>query len=392
MQRGAVAAVVGAGVLGVTAALELRRRGHRVQLLDAGGVPHPDASSTDASKIVRMDYGHDGFYADLGLQAIEGWRRWNRSWGDSVYHETGLLLLSGEPLEQGGFEADSLQRVLERGVKAERLDRATLGDRFPAWSQAGFVDGYFNPCAGWAESGRVVARLACEAREAGVRLLEGARCVGLAERGSRVVGARLDDGRTVAADTVVVACGAWTPFLLPDLADRMWPAAQPVVFFRPADPRPFQGERFPVWCADITRTGRYGFPADADGLVKVGHHGPGRPWAPGEPLVVREAEVEACLAFVRATFPGLGDAPVARTRLCLYCDSWDGDYLIDHDPDRPGLVVAAGGSGHAFKFAPLFGTIVADVVERGPSAALPRFAWRSRGERRREPTRQRTDA
>ncbi len=68
--------VVGAGVFGVTAAIELRRRGHTVELLDTGPVPRPAASSTDISKAVRTDYGSDGFYTDLASRALAGWHEW----------------------------------------------------------------------------------------------------------------------------------------------------------------------------------------------------------------------------------------------------------------------------------------------------------------------------
>ena len=37
--------VVGAGIFGLTAALELERRGHRVTVLDPGPVPHPLAAT-----------------------------------------------------------------------------------------------------------------------------------------------------------------------------------------------------------------------------------------------------------------------------------------------------------------------------------------------------------
>jgi glycine/D-amino acid oxidase-like deaminating enzyme len=39
-------------------------------------------------------------------------------------------------------------------------------------------------------------------------------------------------------------------------------------------------------------------------------------------------------------------------------------------------VVATGGSGHAFKFAPLLGEIIADAVEGRPNPILPKFRWR----------------
>ena len=58
MSQGTVI-IVGAGIFGVTAAMELRKRGHRVQLLDPGPLPHPLAASTDIGQAVRMEYGAD---------------------------------------------------------------------------------------------------------------------------------------------------------------------------------------------------------------------------------------------------------------------------------------------------------------------------------------------
>jgi glycine/D-amino acid oxidase-like deaminating enzyme len=85
-------------------------------------------------------------------------------------------------------------------------------------------------------------------------------------------------------------------------------------------------------------------------------------------------------AFFRRSLPALAEAPMTSNRLCMYCDTWDGDFWIDYDPDREGLLVAAGGSGHGFKFAPMLGPIIADVLERKPNDFAHRFRWRRRGE------------
>src|SRR5580700_1274691 len=95
-------AVVGAGVFGVTAALALARRGHRVSIFDPGPLPHPLAESTDISKVVRLDYGPDDAYLDLMEEALDGWRRWNEAWAAPLFHETGVVFLSRAPMEPGG--------------------------------------------------------------------------------------------------------------------------------------------------------------------------------------------------------------------------------------------------------------------------------------------------
>src|SRR5205807_9929863 len=73
--------VVGAGINGVTAAIELRKRGHNVALIDPGPLPHPLAASTDISKAVRAAYGADEEYTDLAERSIKLWRDWNKEFG-----------------------------------------------------------------------------------------------------------------------------------------------------------------------------------------------------------------------------------------------------------------------------------------------------------------------
>ncbi len=384
------ALILGSGVFGVTGALALRRRGFSVTLCDPGPLPHPLASSTDISKVIRMDYGSDDLTMGWMAEALAGWDAWNAQWlaqgRRPLYHEDGFLILSRDPMAPGGFERESFDRLLARGLRPERLSGEAIHRRYPAWAPGVHVDGYFNPRAGWAESGAVVAALIEQARDEGVELREGHGALGLIERRGRVVGARTTSG-DIAAEVVVVAAGAWTPVLLPELADRMWPVAQPVLHFKVEVPPRYQAPAFPPWAADIGRTGWYGFPALADGTLKVANHGPGQRLDPNAPREVPEAAEPRFRAFLAESLPGLASSALIGQRLCLYCDTWDGHFFIDQHPDRPGLVVASGGSGHAFKFAPVLGALIADVVEGRDHPFRPRVAWRSPGERRFEDAR-----
>jgi len=100
-----------------------------------------------------------------------------------------------------------------------------------------------------------------------------------------------------------------------------------------------------------------------DGTLKIANHGPGRRIHPEAPRNVTPEEIASARTFLRESLPQLAEAPLLNTRLCLYCDTFDGRFWIDHDAQRPGLMVAAGDSGHAFKFAPVLGDLIADVVE-----------------------------
>jgi glycine/D-amino acid oxidase-like deaminating enzyme len=277
-----------------------------------------------------------------------------------------------------------------------------IRQRYPAWNTEIWSEGYFNKRGGWAESGRVVAKLAQKAIQNGVRLLIGTVQQLIIEivdikNTQRVKGVLLESGESIYGDFVIVAAGAWTPILLPHLRTVMTPKAQPIFHFGLVDSLLQSGviskKTFPPFLADISETGFYGFcPHPTDGRIKLGHHGRGYPMEilTKEAVAkkweeVKEFETRKFRDFLEDAFPQtLAKAPVVYTRLCFYCDTLDGDFWIDHDPKVAGLVVAAGGSGHGFKFAPMLGSIIADVLEKKPNKFAYRFRWRvpdpSRGE------------
>ncbi len=137
--------IAGAGMFGLTASLELHRRGYSVIVVDRGPVPHPLASSNDTSRMVRMDYGKDTLYMDLADKAIQGWRDWNRRWGVEMFHETGLLVMTNQPMAPGSFEYETFALLTERGHQPQRLNSGTLAQRFGQWNPEKYVDGYYNP-------------------------------------------------------------------------------------------------------------------------------------------------------------------------------------------------------------------------------------------------------
>lgn len=372
--------VVGAGIFGITAALALRRRGHAVVVLDPGPVPHPLAASTDISKVIRMEYGPDASYMALMEEARVGWLQWNEEWraegADPLYHETGVLMVARKAFTAGGFEYESWQLLRARHHAPERVDAVALGARFPAWSTGQYVDGFYHPQGGYAESGRVVAALARRAAGAGVSIQVGVRAAGLTERRGVVTGVVDSDGRTHDAEHVVVAAGAWAGVVVEELANAIAVSGHPVFHLRPARPELFHADRFPVFTADVARTGYYGFPLTRDGIVKIANHGLGTPIHPDAPREVAPRDFERLHDFLSDTFPALVDAEIVYTRLCLYADTQDEDFWIARDPARAGLTVASGGSGHGFKFAPVLGDLIADAVEGRANPWLDKFRWR----------------
>ena len=370
--------VVGAGIFGVTAAIELTRRGQRVALIDPGPLPHPMAASTDISKVVRLEYGADLQYMIMMERVREEWLRWNDELASPLYHETGVAMITRSPMAPGGFEHDSYTLLLQRGHQPERLDADELMRHFPAWRTGAFVDGFYHARGGYAESGLVVAALVEQAGKLGVHVWPGQTAERLLDSGPRVTGVATREGERFSADWVVLAAGAWTPLLVPELASGMQATGHPVFHLQPARPEPFRSPAFSVFTADIANSGWYGFPLHPrEGVIKIANHGVGKPLHPEhDERVVTQADHAALRVFLRDALPDLADAPVTFTRRCLYCDTRDGHFVIDRHPERPGLCVATGGSGHAFKFAPLLGPLIADAVMGQDHPHATRFRWR----------------
>jgi glycine/D-amino acid oxidase-like deaminating enzyme len=369
--------VVGAGINGVTAAIELKKRGHKVVLVDPGPLPHPLAASTDISKAVRAAYGPDEEYTALAERAIRLWRQWNKEFGVEVYHEVGVMWVRQEEMNPGDFEYESFKTLQRRGHKIERMNSARLWKRFPAWNPELYRDGIFELEAGYAESSLVVATLIERAKSLGIELHQGARFSELDEGDDHVKGIVLAREQRISGDVVVVAVGAWTPYVLPFTQKFFRATGQPVFHLKPRQPELFAPERFPVFGADISMTGYYGFPLSREGVVKIANHGPGREMSPeSSKRAVTPQEEQNLREFLSSTFPALADAPIVYTRICLYCDTNDGHFWIAPDPERRGLIVATGDSGHGFKFAPVLGEIIADAVEEKSNPLLQKFRWR----------------
>jgi glycine/D-amino acid oxidase-like deaminating enzyme len=370
--------VVGAGIFGITTALEMKARGYHVAVFDPGPLPHPLAASTDISKMVRIEYGSDEAYMALGEQAYLGWLQWNEKLGDALFHDVGVTMLTHMPMTPGGYEYESYHLLRKRGHTPERLTAETISRQFPAWKPGIFVDGFFHAQGGYVESGRVVAALVRQAQAQGVILYPDQTVETLIEEDHQVRGISTRNGSTFHAEHIVVAAGAWTTLLVRDLAPHLKATGHPVFHLKPANPGLFTPPLFPVFAADVTHSGWYGFPFHPrEQVVKIANHGVGQVLHPEhDERVVTSKDVEQLRTFLAATLPPLSDAPLVATRRCLYVDTLDGDFWIDRHPHYGGLTVATGDSGHGFKFAPILGGLIADAIEGKPNPWLHKFRWR----------------
>ncbi len=323
------------------------------------------AGSKGEARIFRCGY-LDPFYVRLAMAAHPGWRRWCEESGTDLLDSSGFLSI--------GAELEPLAAALEAGgVPFERLRGREVARRFPGFEASG--DAIFEPTAGILRAGEILALLAGSARADGAAVVEGVEAVTIDDAGSCV---RL--GTTAGAyecEVAVLCAGAWSGSLL---AAAGLPAGG---VFRPT----LQQVAYLAGVADevaalpafVERGEETVYGLRSGDLYKVGDHDAGKVVDPGTVSLEDDAAgLERIGRAARRLLPRLDPSPV-RTERCFYDNTPGGGFVID----RLGrLVIGAGTSGHGFKFAPLWGEVLADLaVGTQPALPLERFRLAAHGGR-----------
>ncbi len=351
--------VVGAGVVGLATALELVRRGRSVLAIDRFGSGHPATSSTGASRSIRIAYDHP-LYVRLALDAIEAWRGLEEATGRPILHLTGQV-----DLGPAGKLEDLVRTVRAAGAEIDEIDRGELHRRFPELVLADGEAALFQRQAGTVIASEGMAAMLDTAERAGLAYLPGRRVTAV-EPGSPVIVRTAGD--TFRTDQVVLAAGPWLGGLLETVGLHLplAPAVAQVTFLDA--PRLVDRPGFAEW-PPAAETGVYGHPVPGVGY-KVAFDAGAEGWEPDvETWAPDPAEEGRLLAWLARRMPSVVPR-ISLTQRHPWTMTPDADWIID----RRGPVVIAGGcSGHAFKFGPVLGRLVADVVDGGVAPTLFRI-------------------
>jgi sarcosine oxidase len=364
-------AVVGAGIVGACAALELASADHDVTLFEQFDEDHDLGSSFGDSRIIRFFY-DDPYYTRLMSAAMPLWRRLEAASGTTLYETYGGLYFG--PAGHASI-ASGLAGMRAVGASPELLDARELRARFPAFrfrdDEAGFVDDR----AGSLRASRCVRAAIGAARDARAAVRTGVKIARIEPDGDRAVALMLSSGAPERFDRAIACAGAWSRDLLDSLDLPLRATRQQYVHLEPtADAASFEPGCMPVWIDAAENW--YGFPRHGEiAGVKIASHDFGPAVDPDDvDRTIDEALVRRTRDYARRRFPALADGRVIYAKTCLYTVSPDEDFIVDAVRDVPGCVFVAGCSGHAFKFGPLLGALAADMaLDRAPRADVSRF-------------------
>jgi glycine/D-amino acid oxidase-like deaminating enzyme len=380
LPAGADVVVVGAGMVGASAAYRLALAGLQPLVIDANA-PASGASGRLAGLAL----------AGLGGHFARVTRLVQESGGRSILDYTARSLDLLDELEEtipGGVEwercgsldllCDEAQQAEGRaatgaqsseGLDVEIVAPDELRELAPELDVTQVGAAKWTPHDGKLNPFRLVYGLLEAAQRLGATVVTGVRVESLIERGGRVAGVATTAGE-VSADAILLATNAWTPALVPHVADNLTPIREHVLVTEQVPQRIGQGFETNL-CNEYwrqMRTGELligGFAAADEGMGIGSYSMTVRPQVPP-----RLAEL-----LIRM-HPALRDVRVVR--------SWAGllDFasleipMVGRLTDAagtaiPGAYLACGFTGHGLPYAPIMGLLLAELIADGEARTLP---------------------
>jgi len=366
-------AVVGLGAMGSAAALELTRRGLGVIGFDRFTPPHNLGSSHGDSRIIREAYFEHPVYVPMVQRAFELWRELERASGSVLLRSTGGLMIGAR---DSTLVAGALRSAQLHGLEHSLLSADEIRARYPVLNPQPQMVGVWESRAGVLAPEACVAAQIEQAQRRGATLRFGEPVIRW-EADAQHVGVFTAQGH-YRAKQLIISAGAWVNSLLPGTPLPVRVERQVLHWFAPArDADAFAPERCPIhlWQFDGGRF-FYGFPDLGAGVKLAFHHGGETTRADGVGRDVAPDEVAALRDALKRFVPA-ADGPCLSSVVCLYTNAPDEHFWIDRHPAHANVWVASPCSGHGFKFAPVIGEILADLVQRRQARFdLRLFRWR----------------
>jgi sarcosine oxidase len=339
------AVVVGGGVVGSATARALAARQASVVLLEQFSLEIALGSSRGSARIVAPFAYPDRSYLELGLRAMEQWKRVESSYRDRFLDLCGALLV-------GSVVPELASALGEAGETFELLSASAAEERFGVMGLTPEPILY-EPNAGVIRADHARDALLSSAAKLGAHLREGERVLSLRPRGE---GVELTSTRgRWRCGRVVVTAGPWTRELLAQAGIDLplTASSQTIAYYQPA-----VGSRNPPAVIEFDGEQPYALPDPVYGL-KVALHRRGPAADPKEPWEVTDSDaLPRVEEWARLRFPTISKQP-SRVEACFYTNTADERFILRREGP---IVIGSACNGQGFIVAPESGEALARLA------------------------------
>lgn len=352
--------IIGIGTMGSTAIFHLARRGYRVIAFEQFRPVHDFGSHSGRTRIIRQAYHESPDYVPLVLRADELWCELEKSSGHPLLIRTGGIDLGPQGCS---FVAGALEACQTHNLPYEYLKAGEIMKRWPQFTIPDDWEACYNTQAGFLLVDQCIQAHIDGAKARGARICEEESVISFKEQNSSVQ-IRTNKG-TYEVGCLIVCAGAWTSWILKHLGLPLVVRRKTLAWLRPKNPEDFLPEKFPIFVTETGEDAIYGFPLYDHAGVKIANHFGGLEVHPDRvDRTFHETDAADMKNFVRNYLPGITEE-VLDGKICLYTLTPDEHFIIDFYPGKRNILIAAGFSGHGFKFAPVVGEILADLFVEG---------------------------
>ena len=353
--------VIGVGAMGSSTLYNLAKRGRRVLGLEQFDIPHAEGSSHGVNRIIRLAYYEHPSYVPLLRRAYELWSKIESIAGEQLIYKTGSI--DTAPAGHEVFEG-SLESCLLHDIPHRVLNHAQINEQFPGYQLPLGHMGILQQDGGFVLSERSIVAYANAAMSEGAEIH--AREVVSAWEPDRGGVRVFTDSGEYTAQRLIITAGAWASGMIPILDGLAVPERQVLAWLQPIDGSLYTPDVFPVFNAYFDEGRYYGFPVFGIPGFKVGrYHHLEEIIDPDSTIKTVNGEDEALLrSAVERYFPK-ANGTTMTLKTCMFTNTPDEHFIVDSLPGNTQVVVAAGFSGHGFKFASVIGEILSDLAING---------------------------
>ena len=353
--------VVGVGGMGSAVAYHVAARGRKVLALEQFNIPHDLGSSGGVNRIIRLAYAEDARYVPLLRRAYRLWRELGRTVHERLLYITGGIDAGYEDswLIQGSIGACNAHRL-----RHEFLTAAQVRKRFPAFQLPKGMVAVYQPDGGFVLSERAIVAHVSAALSLGAEVHAQERVLRWDVSHGRV---RVQTDRdSYEARRLVIAAGPWAEKVARELRGHVTPERQVLLWVQPKRPELFRMGAFPVFYMQDGSKKYYGLPIYGIPGFKIGRYHHLNEVADPDDMDrrCRPRDEKVLRAAIRKYFPE-ADGPIIAMKTCLFSNTQDEHFILDRHPSHPEVSIAAGFSGHGFKFCSVVGEIMAALALDG---------------------------
>ncbi|MDH5401199.1 MAG: N-methyl-L-tryptophan oxidase [Candidatus Heimdallarchaeota archaeon] len=355
--------VIGAGAMGSSSAFWLSMKDKQVLLLEQFKLLHKNGSSHGDSRIIRKTYKED-YFAELMTYAYESWSKLEVLSGKTLINVTGGLDIGKRTNK---FIQEIINNCKNKEYPYKILEAEEIKDIYPQLLIDDDIIAIYQEDGGIVNASEALKILQKLSQLNGVSIRDEEAVVNIKETDSIVEVTTTK--ATYHCNKLVITAGSWINQIIQPLGYNFNVKLMEVTLaYWKIKSNQYDYSNFPIfiyWDNEVN----YGFPVhEKEDYLKIGLHESSimKPKSDrGEKIEVNDEMLDQIKKFISKTFNDINTSP-EFIDTCIYTMTENENFIIDYIPNSNKILIVGGFSGHGFKFTPLIGEIVCDLICETP--------------------------